>query len=142
MRGRPSGAAQLGLPTVPPTSPVPTQGSSAHSDSQPLASERLELLKAQRLGQQLKNEQTAGDLVPLSEGVRRWNEAARMLRERMQAEMRGLAERLINLPDTRSAMLMIEEKVDQVFCDVATEIENGGAGDEDDDLGANDPDAT
>lgn len=133
MRGRPANA----VPAVPAQTlfaPPPQQS----DDSVTVSSVRLDLLHEQRTGQALKNAKAAGDLVPLVEGLRRWGEAARLLRERMQSDMRGLSERLANESETRTVMMLLEETVDRVFGAVAAAIE---AGDEEDEDGDNEPDA-
>lgn len=128
MRGRPASAtpapavAEAGLPFDAPAA----KGST-------VSSERLELMREQRVGVALKNAQAAGDLVPLIEVERRMSESGRMLRERIQADLRGLAERLAAERDTRTIMGLLEAATDRVFDEIARDIA-AGALDEDDDM--------
>lgn len=124
MRGRPASTA----PSQQPAASLPLE--QAQPDGSTVSSERLELLREQKVGQALKNAQAAGDLVALIEGERRWGEAARMLRERLQSEMRGIAERLAAERDTRAVMGLCEETMDRVFSELAAEIEAGALDDE------------
>lgn len=126
MRGRPSGTSGQS----PSEQPVLPMAAADRGEAATVSSERLDLLREQRTGQALKNAKAAGDLVPLVEGVRLWGEAARTTRERMQSELRGIAEQLANETQTRLVMALLEQTVDRVFADIAAEIE---AGDDDDD---------
>lgn len=120
MRGRPAAAA---TPVV--DQPVLAAVGPDRLETSTVSSERLELLREQRIGQAQKNAQAAGDLIPLIEGLRLWGEAARSARERMQSELRGISERLARETEIRAVMALLEETVDRVFTELAAEIEAG-----------------
>jgi len=122
LRGRPNnGASSAPVEAVPgavdselPLAPTAT-----------VSSERMELMREQRVGVALKNAQLAKELVPAIEAERRLSEAARLLRERLHAEFRGSAERQAAIKDRREMMMFNEEVIDRVFSDVADMIETG-----------------
>ena len=131
MRGRPSAAAAAPIAAAAagdgalPLEPAPAAGPS-------LVDARFELMSEQRVGAALKNAQLARELVPLVECERRLMEAGRLVRERVQASFRGLAERLSVEQDPRSIMSILEAEFDLLFAGLADEID-GGALDDDDD---------
>lgn len=136
MRGRPSTGTSAEAPPArlpleaspPPTSPPAAPA----GDRRSLADERVDQVREQRIGNALKNAQLAGDLVPLVDAERRVSEAGRAARERMQAWLRGIAERFAATSDLRTIMAIGEEGIDQVFAELASAAANGEfAGDED-----------
>lgn len=141
MRGRPASggsAAGADAPALPlgegatpaPAAAVPLDPRADFND------ERLQHLREQRTGQALKNAQLAGELVPLVEAERRVAEIGRVARERIQAALRGLAERLASETETRAVMVLLETEVDQVFGELADLADAGAFGDDDAELSA------
>lgn len=139
MRGRPAtgGPAALGadapaLPLGEGAAPAPASAAASND----LADERLQELRERRFGSALKNAQLAGDLVPLAEAERRVAEIGRVARERIQATLRGLAERFAAETEPRTIMVLAEQAVDQVFGELADLAEQGAFGDDDAELSA------
>lgn len=128
MRGRPPTAA----PPIEAAPGLPLDAAAPVAESVPsLSSIRGDLIREQLVGQQLKNAATAGELVPAIEAERRLSETARMLRERIQSEYRGLAERLAAEKDARTVMMLLEEAGDRVFEGLADDIAAGALDDDD-----------
>lgn len=136
MRGRPtsggSAAAGADAPALPlgeGAGPAPAAAGQAND----LADERLQELRERRFGQAMKNAQLAGELVALIEAERRVAEIGRVARERVQAQLRGMAERLASESEPRTIMVLLEQAVDQVFEELADMAARGDfAGDDDD----------
>lgn len=135
MRGRP--------PTAAPSTSSSEGAELPLADAAPAAApmpgapdfnaERTAELIERRIGAALKNAQMAGDLVPLAEAERRCAETGRVARERMQAWLRGVAERFAATSDVRTIMAIGEEGIDQVFAELAAAAARGDlSGDEDD----------
>lgn len=100
-----------------------------------LADERVQHLREQRTGQALKNALLSKELVPLIEAERRVGEVGRATRERMQAWLRGNAERFAAEKDVRQIMAIGEAGIDEVFAELADAAARGEfAGGEADDL--------
>lgn len=117
MRGRPAGGIQAVAEPLPfPTAPRPGGD---------ISSERLEYLREQRVGQALKNADSARELVPLAEAEKRMIELGRSVRERVHATYRGLAERLAAERDVRVIMSLGEEAFDRVFEELADDAQKG-----------------
>lgn len=139
MRGRPPTAtAEPAPPSTLPLEP-PAEGSPfAGPGERTLADERLDEIRERRIGNALKNAQTAGELVPLVEAERRVSEAARACRERMHAWFRGEVERLAAERDERAIMSLGEEGIDRVFAELADMAQRGefAGGGEDEELTA------
>lgn len=122
LRGRPTTGAAAAQAEATPPAPDSELALSAPAT---LSSERMELMREQRVGVALKNAQMARELVPAIEAERRLSEASRLLRERLHAEFRGSAERQAAIRDRREMMMFNEEIIDRVFGDVADMIETG-----------------
>jgi hypothetical protein len=139
MRGRPPAGAAEPAPALPleggaapvPASPAASAGEGTVTD------ERVLHLREQRIGQAMKNAQTARELVPLVEAERRVSEIGRAARERMQAWLRSSAERFAAEKDVRQIMAIGEAGIDEVFAELADAALRGDfAGDEEADLTA------
>lgn len=129
LRGRPTNGAS---PALPDSSPSAADSELPLAPTSTVSSERMELMREQRVGVALKNAQLAKELVPAIEAERRLSEAARLLRERLHAEFRGSAERQAAIKDRREMMMFNEEVIDRVFTDVADMIETGALADDED----------
>lgn len=136
LRGRPANGASS-VPVEPAPAAQQVSDPTA-SGSGTVSSERMELMREQRVGVALKNAQMAKELVPAIEAERRLSEASRLLRERLHAEFRGSAERQVAIRDRREMMIFNEEVIDRVFGDVADMIETGLLASDDDE---GDPDS-
>lgn len=90
-----------------------------------LSDARAELVDEDLFGKRLKNAQAAGELVPLVEGERRLSAIGRMIRERLAAEERNVAERLASTSDVRGVMAILEEARVKAFTAVAAAIAGG-----------------
>lgn len=135
LRGRPANGASSAPVEI--AAPAQQMGEPA-TGSGTVSSERMELMREQRVGVALKNAQMAKELVPAIEAERRLSEASRLLRERLHAEFRGSAERQAAIRDRREMMIFNEEVIDRVFGDVADMIETGMLASDDDE---GDPDS-
>ena len=134
MRGRPpSGAVAPATGGPAPVLPLdpPPQAPPGPSSAGALSDERVEHLREQRIGSALKNAQLAGGLVPLVEAERRVSEIGRAARERMQAWLRGIAERFAATSDLRTIMALGEEGIDAVFAELADAAAGGAFAGED-----------
>lgn len=139
MRGRPPTAVAAPSAPVAAADPVPGLPLEQAAASDDIASERLQHLREQRVGQAMKNGQLAGELVALTEATQRVSEAGRAMRERVQAWARGAAEELAAATDPRTVMIICEEGLDQVFDELARAAARGdfaGMDDEDPPLSA------
>jgi len=134
MRGRPPGGSAVPT-TIEPPAVLPLeerpQSAPSPSSASALSDERVEHLREQRIGTALKNAQLAGDLVPLVEAERRVSEIGRAARERMQAWLRGIAERFAATSDLRTIMALGEEGIDAVFAELADAAAGGAFAGED-----------
>ncbi|AJP72275.1 hypothetical protein [Sphingomonas hengshuiensis] len=122
MRGRPTSgvasATELELePVEEPALPI--------AASRNLAQARAELVDEDLYGRRMKNAQTAGELVALVEMERRASELGRLARERVAAELRGVAERLSATGDVRAVMAILDEATGKAFAALAASVASG-----------------
>lgn len=113
-RGRPATAPAA--ERVKPAEP-PTVEQSAPADD--LASIRARDLREKAIGQALKNAQLAGELVPVAAYEAKLQTMITGLCERMQAELRGMAERLALEGDQRVVRALLDDAVHAVRSDAA-----------------------
>jgi hypothetical protein len=122
MRGRPTAAAAAPAAAL-PFDEVAAAAPIGAGDS--LQTVRMELIRRQSTGHALKNAQTAGELAAVGELEQRASAIGRAARERVQAFLRGEAERLAAERDIRVIMSLLEEGIDRVFADLADAAEAG-----------------
>lgn len=124
VRGRPTAAASL-----PPSALLLEDAAAAQllpiGTGESLQSVRMDLIRRQSTGHALKNAQTAGELAAISELEQRASAIGRAARERVQAFLRGEAERLAAERDIRVIMALLEQGIDRVFADLADAAEAG-----------------
>jgi hypothetical protein len=103
-----------------------------------LSNVRTRLLEVQTDGKLLDNKERAGKLVPLIEYQRRATALPQLLRDRLLAQFRSHREQLAAISDPRLQDLRNAELINEVFEQMATDIE-AGALSADDDAGEDDP---
>lgn len=86
---------------------------------------RIELAEEQLIAQRQKNAREAQELAPRVELDRRGAELGRVMRERMHAMFRAIAERLAAEKEARTIMSIGATEIDRVFADLADEVERG-----------------
>ncbi len=89
---------------------------------QGLGEVRSDLVKEQVTRERLRNAKDAGELVPMAEFERLAAETGRKARERVQAVMANLAERLAVEGDARKVRLMLAAEIDHAFGQLADEV--------------------
>ncbi|MHA3791463.1 hypothetical protein ACX0MU_07370 [Rhizorhabdus wittichii] len=114
-------------------SPAPAPVALGDGGSNDLTKVRLDLVRQQTVGQALKNEQAAGQLVPLVEMQRRATELGRTARERMHAMARDIAERLSAETEIRTIVALLGAAIDEVFTELADQVERGALAEDEDD---------
>jgi hypothetical protein len=121
MRGRPSAAEAA------PELPIggDADDAAAAGGGRNLAQARAELVDEDLFGRRLKNAAAAGELVPLIEEERRLSAVGRMIRERIAAEERNVAERLAATSDVRAVMAILDEARTKAFLAMASAIAGG-----------------
>lgn len=102
------------------TTAHPTVADSAQAQ---LAEERLGEVRERRIGQAMKNAQTAGELVERSEYESRLATYISGFCDRMTSELRGKAEALAKLTENREVRAMLDEAIHTVRTDFAARIE-------------------
>lgn len=135
-RGRPIGNDAGPMPELPMAARADDDADEGSPVSQrTLAKVRAENAEEDLVGKRMKNAELARELVPAVEAERRLSDIGRMARERAQAEMRGIAERVAAERDTRAVMTLLDEAIDRAFHAVADAVESGALdrGDDDDD---------
>lgn len=85
---------------------------------------RMEEARERIIGRRIDNEKALGNLVSLGEVERRTAERGRMIRERVQATVRNLAERLAAETDPRTITSLLSAELDDVFARLADDIES------------------
>ncbi|VTO10671.1 hypothetical protein [Brevundimonas vancanneytii] len=85
---------------------------------------RMEEARERIIGRRIDNEKALGNLVSLGEVERRTAERGRMIRERVQATVRNLAERLAAETDPRTITSLLSAELDAVFARLADDIES------------------
>jgi len=85
---------------------------------------RMEEARERIIGRRIDNEKALGNLVSLGEVERRTAERGRMIRERVQATVRNLAERLAAETDPRTITSVLSAELDDVFARLADDIES------------------
>ncbi|HCW48978.1 MAG TPA: hypothetical protein DGP25_02745 [Brevundimonas sp.] len=85
---------------------------------------RMEEARERIIGRRIDNEKALGNLVSLGEVERRTAERGRMIRERVQATVRNLAERLAAETDPRPITSLLSAELDDVFARLADDIES------------------
>lgn len=128
-RGRPTSA----IGEASPSPALPLDGDSAQSGGRNAAAVRVEVAEEDLVARRMKNAEAARQLVPLVEVERRLGHLGRMARERVEAELRGLAERIAAERDTRSVMMLMVEACDAAFHALADAIERGALASDDED---------
>lgn len=118
-RGRPAKSATAG-PSAAAAGPRDEDGDQG-GDENP----RNALVRQQVIEKTLKNQMTAGKLVPLEEAERRGNEMSRQARERVMSVIRDERERLAAESDPRNIYAILESAFDRMFSDLAADIEQG-----------------
>lgn len=108
-------------------------GTAAPAPVNDLNNARFAQVRAQTDGMLLKNAQLAGELGPIVELQRRAVAIGSIVRERMHAMTRELAERLAAETEIRAIVALQGEAIDEVFRELADMIEGGALADEDDD---------
>ncbi|WP_010218861.1 hypothetical protein [Sphingomonas sp. PAMC 26621] len=126
MRGRPT----AGVPLMP--APQSDDVVDLLSGRRSAAHVRADLAEEQLIGQRLKNKLAAGELAPAVELKRRSGELGRVCRERMHSMFRSIAERLAAERDARTIMAIGGAEIDQVFSDLADEVDSGLLASDDD----------
>lgn len=121
MRGRPTGGTAAGELELEPVEDVAMPIAAARN----LAQARAELVDEDLYGRRMKNAQTAGELVALIEMERRASELGRLARERVSAELRGVAERLSATGDVRAVMAILDEATGKAFAALAASVASG-----------------
>lgn len=119
-RGRPTGAPPEEAPA---DDQLPLDGSPVQQRN--LARVRAEVAEEDLIGKRMRNAADARELVPAVEAERRLGELGRMARERVQAELRGLAERLAAEREPRAIMTLLDGATDRAFHALADAIEGG-----------------
>ena len=84
----------------------------------------MEEARERIIGRRIDNEKALGNLVSLGEVERRTAERGRMIRERVQATVRNLAERLAAETDPRTITSLLSAELDDVFARLADDIES------------------
>ena len=95
----------------------------ADSAQAQLAEERLGEIRERRIGQAMKNAQTAGELVDVAEYESRLATLVSGFCERMQSELRSKAEALALENDKRAIRALLDDTIHQVRSDFAARIE-------------------
>ena len=121
-RGRPRTAerAEIEAEGVPPT--IPATAASPRGLSG-LEEARLEDMRERTRARRIETERQLGTLVAISEYERRAGDLGRLVRERTHALVRQLADRIAAETDPRQVMAVLDEAFDQLFAQVADEIE-------------------
>lgn len=126
-RGRPTSG--IGEAAVPSDLPLESEVAGIRN----AAAVRVEVAEEELVSRRMKNAEVARQLVPLIEVERRLGHLGRMARERVEAELRGLAERIAAERDTRSVMMLMVEACDAAFSALADAIERGALASDDED---------
>lgn len=85
---------------------------------------RMEEAQERIIGRRIDNEKALGNLVSLGEVERRTADRGRMIRERVQATVRNLAERIAAETDPRTVVAVLSAELDAVFARLADDIES------------------
>lgn len=89
----------------------------------PLEAERLEEMRERTRSRRIANEAQLGGLVSLAEYERRASDLGRLIRERTQSLIRQHSERMAAETDARTIVAVLGEAFDQLFNQVADDIE-------------------
>lgn len=88
-----------------------------------LEAARLDEMQERTRRRRIETEQLLGKLVPIAEYERRAGDLGRLIRERTNALVRNLAERLAAETEPRAVIAVLGEAFDHLFDQVANEIE-------------------
>lgn len=128
-RGRPTTA--IGEPSG--SSEMPLDGEVAQPGLRNAAAVRVEVAEEELVAKRMKNAEGARALVPLIEVERRLGQLGRMARERVEAELRGMAEQIAGAREGRTVMMLMASACDAAFNALADAIERGALAEVDDD---------
>ncbi len=121
-RGRPNAAMQETASTL----ALPDEGTDGPAGQERnLARVRAEVAEEDLVDRRLKNAARARELVPAAEAERRVGALGRMVRERVQAELRSKAERMAAEREPRAIMALLDESLDRAFNALAKMVADG-----------------
>lgn len=120
----PASDAKLGMQVDPVRGRPPIAQTPEASKAQPTTGGDLHAIRARDLnersiGQALKNAQLAGELVPVKAYEAKLQTLVTGFRERMQSELRAMAERLALEADQRTVRSLLDDAVHAVCSDMA-----------------------
>lgn len=119
MRGRPTTAMNAAEPAEQPVV------ADAGQESGGFAAVRVQVAAEDLIAKRLKNARDASELVPRLAAERQCAELGRAVRERVQAWLRGAADRLAVERDPRVVVSFASEELDQLFADLADQVAAG-----------------
>ena len=121
-RGRPTTAMNAAEPAAEALAPAVAESG---QESGGFAAVRVQVAAEDLIAKRLKNARDASELVPRLAAERQCAELGRAVRERVQAWLRGAADRLAIERDPRVVVSFASEELDQVFADLADQVAAG-----------------